>query len=85
MSIHMYMHMSIDMPIHMSTHMSKYMLIHMSTHMSTHVCTHMSAHSLATGESILYPLTHHVFSIHHINAYHDIRTNSIVLDFFVFD
>lgn len=33
-----------------------------------------------TGESLLYPLEQNVFAIHHINAYHDVASNSVVLD-----
>lgn len=42
--------------------------------------THVRLVSRSTGESTVYPLSHGVFSIHHINAYKNTSTNSIVVD-----
>lgn len=41
---------------------------------------HVRLVSRATGESLLFPLSHNIFAIHHINAYHDKATNSVVMD-----
>jgi len=41
---------------------------------------HVRLVSRATGESLVYPLSHSVFAIHHINAFHDAASNSVVID-----
>jgi len=41
---------------------------------------HVRLVNRVTGKSLVYPLSHSVFAIHHINAYHDPSTNSIVVD-----
>eukprot|EP00930_Biecheleria_cincta_P078701 TRINITY_DN66273_c0_g1_i1.p1 TRINITY_DN66273_c0_g1~~TRINITY_DN66273_c0_g1_i1.p1 ORF type:complete len:531 (-),score=68.34 TRINITY_DN66273_c0_g1_i1:363-1934(-) len=41
---------------------------------------HVRVVSRATGESFLYPLAYNIFAIHHINAYKDASTNSLVVD-----
>mmetsp|Transcript_71064 Transcript_71064/g.219730 ORF Transcript_71064/g.219730 Transcript_71064/m.219730 type:complete len:531 (-) Transcript_71064:114-1706(-) len=41
---------------------------------------HLRLVSRRTGQSLIYPLTESIFAIHHINAYHDEKSNSIVVD-----
>jgi carotenoid cleavage dioxygenase-like enzyme len=42
--------------------------------------THVRLVSRKSGESIIYPLSHNIFAIHHINAYYNATSNSIVVD-----
>jgi len=42
--------------------------------------THVRLIDRKTGESKIWPLSRNLFAIHHINAYHDKATNSVVLD-----
>jgi len=42
--------------------------------------THVRVVIRSTGESLLYPLSFNVFSIHHINAYKDPKTNNLIVD-----
>lgn len=42
--------------------------------------THLRLVSRKTGESLIYPVSYNIFSIHHINAFHDEESNSVILD-----
>jgi len=42
--------------------------------------THLRLVNRASGKSLIYPVSYSFFAIHHVNAYHDRASNSIVVD-----